>query len=555
MPRREPVAIEEPRAEENASPLSVTITPAVEEQAVIEAYLEQLAGENNIWEYLHRIRNVYNIPMEHRHQYYNQFIGMVAVREPADQDACLESGRAVFHYRMETARHDVAALRHTQGSTLRIAPTVIGDDFIAEIIHVPNEANSVKYLRYNADGTTEIDDRVQLGNILYTPPPVGELVESGALTLPTGVEEYGATLDLVRDLRGFLTSFVTLDRDFANLSAIYTPYTWIADRVSIAPYLQAIGDFGAGKTTWEAVMAKLVRRGFVVAGALTPAVIYRVLTMVPSTLVVDEADFDPRSETWSAIKTILNIGTTPRVPIIRNEGSENGRWAPRAFTSFGPKVLAMRRPFPDQALASRCITHTFRPRSLPAHIPLMLDHELDEGAAPLRNKLLLWRFRNFRSIVVNTRERLDGLEPRINAIALALLATCRGEEMTSLRQTLIEVAQRHSDALKESRAESFEGQVSTALIDAWRHNEKKAEILMKSVTDRVQQVHRDIEPERVSAVVRGPLGFKTRRRAGYSWVIAPESEVQALADRYGIRLPQPVPSGAACRASVPQETA
>ena len=66
-------------------------------------------------------------------------------------------------------------------------------------------------------------------------------------------------------------------------------------------------------------------------------------------------------------------------------------------------------------------------------------------------------------------------------------------------------------------------------------------MLTKSVTDRVQREYRDVTHERVSAIVRGPLGFSTRRRGGYSYIETPEPEISALCQRYDIALPTAIP--------------
>jgi hypothetical protein len=521
--------VEDLRAIRLPEPTTTTSTEADPEKPTYagdetEQLLFRLTECGSVYDFLHQIVAADPpIPQEDRKYFYKQFVAMVARGEAWEREGFIEAGKAVFKYRSgKTVEADVK--KFVDEDTVTLAADVISKDFIAEIIHDPSDtARPIKFLRYSFEtGEVTIVDRIQIRTITYVPAPVRALVEAKALKLPTGIEEYGSTTKLLLEIEDLLVNYVALDdRNFAKLSALYTLYSWIADRVPFAPYLQAIGDFGQGKTTWEVVLGTMVRRGFMAAGVVTPSLLYRALTLVPcSTLICDEADFDPRSEMWQAIKTILNVGNTPHTPVLVNESGDDGRWAPKAFTSFGPKILATRRPFPDGALASRCLIRTFGPVAVPEHIPLMLDHELFDRAVSIRNKLFLWRLRNYRSVTVNTRERIKDdtgapIELRVNAIALALLAACPDDD--GVRKIVLEVATQHSESVKETCNDSLEGRIARALFAAWKAAERPDQLLLDGVVSRAQSdIHPDLSHEKVSAIVRGPLGFKTKHGSGYS---------------------------------------
>jgi hypothetical protein len=540
MPPREPVTNETASAAPHASPVETS----VEEQAVIEAYLDQLTSENNIWEYLHRIQHVYQVPMQHRHQYYNQFIGMVAVREPADQDACLIAGHPVFHYRMETARRDVAALRQTQGDTLQIEPTVVGDDFLAEIIHVPNAVPSVKYLRYNyADGSTSIDDRVQIGSVIYMPPQT-RLVKRKTLMLPTAAVEYGDTMTLLRDVRAFIQSYLHLPHaPFRNICAYYVLLTWLFDRFTVVPYLRAQGEFGTGKTRLLQVVGALAHRPVLAGGATTAAPIFRIIERFHGTLIIDEADFSEHSEIWSDITKILNIGYQSGIDVLRAERpSSNGSYEVEGFDCYGPKILSTRRRFTDQALESRCLSHTMQSGDVPEHIPLLLEQEFYDEARELRNKLLLWRCRNFRTASLNSRERFKNLDPRLNQLLLPLLAVC---DDARLRNEILEHAQHYQRRFKEDVRDSIEGRVADCVIDAWKGRASTAtDVLMRSINERVKTKIDDVKlsVRRVSELVRHGYGLTTFHRGGMVWVTIHAEDIARLRSKYGISGDPVVPS-------------
>jgi len=52
---------------------------------------------------------------------------------------------------------------------------------------------------------------------------------------------------------------------------------------------------------------------------------------------------------------ILNNGYRPGFPVLRSD-KVNGRWRPRGYQVFGPKLIATRFRFQDEALESRCLT-------------------------------------------------------------------------------------------------------------------------------------------------------------------------------------------------------
>src|SRR2546430_15011727 len=135
MPRQ-PIPIEE----------SASAQPETD-MAVIEAMLDQLVAEQDVWEYVDRIENVYRIPPEQRQHFYERFIAMVALRPQAEQDALIARGHDVFRYQTDTARRDVKALRQ-EGATgaIKIKPSVFDTELMAEIIYCPNDPKPVKYL-------------------------------------------------------------------------------------------------------------------------------------------------------------------------------------------------------------------------------------------------------------------------------------------------------------------------------------------------------------------------------------------------------------------------
>jgi hypothetical protein len=128
------------------------------------------------------------------------------------------------------------------------------------------------------------------------------------------------------------------------------------------------------------------------------------------------------------IVKMLNGGHKKDTPVVRME-LVNDVLKPTSFRVFGPKVLGSRRGFVDTALESRCITQRLFPMkqvSVSVHLPVSFDND----SQVLRNKLQLFRLKNFYKMQ-DDESSLTGLEfPRLRQTALALTSVVKivGEE-------------------------------------------------------------------------------------------------------------------------------
>ena len=170
--------------------------------------------------------------------------------------------------------------------------------------------------------------------------------------------------------------------------------TWGYDVFNELPYLRVRGQYGSGKSRFLLTVGSLCFKPIFASGASTVSPIFRLIDQIGGTLVVDEADFwasDERAE----ITKILNNGNARGFPVLRSEVTPSKEFNPRAFNIFGPKLVATRHPFEDEALESRCLTEVLGGRPLRRDIPISLPRCFEEEAEALRNKLLMYRFRRF----------------------------------------------------------------------------------------------------------------------------------------------------------------
>lgn len=108
--------------------------------------------------------------------------------------------------------------------------------------------------------------------------------------------------------------------------------------------------------------------------------------------------------------------------------NRNRELNPQAFRVFGPKVIAMRKAYEDQALESRFLTEVMGRTTLRADIPINLPATMKEEAQRLRNQLLLFRFQNRYAVGIHPEAQALGLSPRGRQILLPLLSIVDDEQ-------------------------------------------------------------------------------------------------------------------------------
>ena len=248
-------------------------------------------------------------------------------------------------------------------------------------------------------------------------PIYSKEITEHVVSLPTMVEEYGDDNALTEEMRKFIEHYVDLPAEDDLTWAIYHILTtWIYDKLNTIGYLRFQGDTGVGKSRGLDVIGKLCYKPMMLAGAVTPAPIYRLIHRFRGTVILEEADFRDTTEK-SEVVTILNSGIERFRPVIRcsKDNPDNLEVLP----SFGPKVFATRGKFLDPALESRC--HNFEMQETDRDdIPAVVGARFYKAQSRLRNKLLLWRFRNREKINPDLAEEINigAYEPRVKQLAM-----------------------------------------------------------------------------------------------------------------------------------------
>lgn len=219
---------------------------------------------------------------------------------------------------------------------------------------------------------------------------------------------------------------MALTPDFELLATYYILFTWVYDAFNEVPYLRILGDYGTGKTRFLLVAGAVAMRPIFASGASTVSPIFHALDAFQGTLVIDEADFRFSDEKSEIVK-ILNNGNVRGLPVLRTEVNASKEFSPRAFSVFGPKIVASRKAYDDDALESRFLTERAGSAELRSDIPINLPDSYREEAQALRNKLLAYRLKSLGTVSI-APEALDAGSPRQAQILRPLLSIVTDED-------------------------------------------------------------------------------------------------------------------------------
>lgn len=425
-----------------------------------------------------------------------------------------------------------------------------GNVVFEQCVRWQDDAPSSYFAVRTAAGQIEQKPMVDAGGTTYVPYPAKiALIKRRVILFPSEPAEFGSQKALLGEVRGFIHRWLDVDAFYEQLAAYYVLFSWLYDMFETLPYLRALGDYGTGKTRFIQTIGAICYRPMFVSGASTASPIFRVMDMFRGTLVVDEADF-AKSDAAVEIIKIVNVGYSRGGVVLRSEkDEESDTYYPAAKDVFGPKILATRKLFEDRATESRCLTKrmtTARPRP---GIPRMLNRGFWEEAQGLRNKLLMYRLRNWR--VMDVREDLSdaSIEPRLDQVTLALKTLIDDPEM---RDQINRFVRAYNATLITDRQMSVPAVVVQVLANTWWLPEEtltgpRRDWTMKGLAEKMQAMLDELDPDermsprRLGSLLSADLGLTRRTKDPENRrdaVLVEEGELLALMGRYGIDIPE-----------------
>ena len=373
------------------------------------------------------------------------------------------------------------------------------------------------------------------GNRILKPvSPSNNLIRHRVVLLPSFVEDYGTEANLIEALQAFIHAYCDLDPAFELISTYYVILSWVYDRFRELPYLRVQGDYGTGKSRFLQVVGSLCYKPLFASGASTVSPIFHTLDMFRGTLVLDEADFRFSDEKADIVK-ILNNGNMSGFPLLRSETTKAGTYNPRAFRVYGPKILATRGEYKDTALESRIITRRANSGNIRPDIPLSLPDSFEKEAQSLRNRLLMYRFKNWHRIQNKSDTSNIKTSERTAQIFRPLLQLTKDDHADSV---IREYALQSDQILKSSRAHSFEEHVLTIMHELLAG--EKCRLTVKAIAAGYRSKFggdhtTPVTNKWIGGILRNRLHLTTVKRNGI--YVIPETEmprIQALFMRYNI---------------------
>lgn len=345
--------------------------------------------------------------------------------------------------------------------------SVTFEDKVVETIYDPL-LEKTQFVCYSENDELEIVDKVEKnGEEIFPLDSRNDIIRKKVVLFPSKPEEYETDEKLINNIQNFIHKYLEVSPMFEKISSYYVLFSWIHDRFHEVPYLRAIGDFGSGKSRLLQTIGSLCYRPIFTGGATTTAPIFRILNEINGTLVLDEADLRVSDMSTDIVK-ILNAGYQKGGNVLRMTGKDMQEL--KAFDVFGPKIVATREKFGDKALESRFLVEEMGIGILRNDIPRRLSDEFWNEALVLRNKLLMWRFKNYFKKLNFYEKPIEGIHPRLGQIISPLMTIIESDEM---REGLKEFIQKYNEELTADRNLSREADIIFAILKIEKDNSQK----------------------------------------------------------------------------------
>lgn len=368
---------------------------------------------------------------------------------------------------------------------------------------------------------------------VYPFPGSNDLISKFIIHFPSEATEFGSELELIKNIQSFIHKYVDISPFFESISVYYVLFTWVYDRFNELPYLRFLGDYGSGKSRCLQAIGSICYKPMFAGGATTVSPIFRIIDGFRGTLILDEADYR-FSDTTTEIVKILNSGYQRGIPVLRSEGK--GTFEVKSYDVYGPKIIATRNRFHDLALESRFLVEEMEKKEVREGVPFNLPPDFYDEALVLRNQLLMWRFKNFNKIFLNTEVVDRSMEPRLNQIIAPLLSIIQNEDAKSELKIFIK---KYNDELTQERGMSSEAEVFEVLLGCYASG--NSEPVIKSITEKFNDGKPDkdqLTAKKIGGIIRQGLKLKSHRtNAGYI-VSQVENEAKIIILRRKFGLPE-----------------
>jgi len=262
------------------------------------------------------------------------------------------------------------------------------------------------------------------------------------------------TEELFKRLTEHMNKYLDAPDMDIDMFVYFTIFSWLYQKTNTVPYMRFIADTGKGKSRFLKVVSDLCFYPICISGASSGVAMMRYNQDWHGTIVVDEADQNGGAE--DIFNKYLNLGFERGKYVAKCKSSNPNEmdW----FDPFGPKIIAMRKPFQDNATEGRLISITpreTRRKDIPVNLPLNYEIEVEH----LRALMARWTLYNWNKVdgsKVYDCSHMD-IENRIKQITVPLSLIC--QLLPNRTKMLEDFLHRRQVEVKQVRASSFEGMV------------------------------------------------------------------------------------------------
>jgi hypothetical protein len=414
-------------------------------------------------------------------------------------------------------------------------PTVsrIVGDTLVELVYDPEKrTTALAVSRFGGLWNLEAELTISRGETLIPYTASNNLIVNECVLLPSRPVEYGLKAELIEDIRAYIHRHVALSEEFETVAAYYVLLTWVYDAFSEVPYIRLLGDWGTGKTRALITIGSICYKPFFASGASTLSPIFHIQDTFGGTLILDEADL-PYSDAKAEWVKIFNNGSNKGMPVLRSIVNRHKEINTFAFKVFGPKIVASRGRFEDQALESRFITERTGTIPLRSDISISQPDSLKAEALELRNRLLHFRLCEFFNLKINPEVFSDN-DPRLRQMALPLLSLVDDPQISEAMGLTLA---RQFEEMRSERESEPETAVLTCLLAAAEELPGR-DIPVGEVARRYNDACGEWESREnrwIGSVLRTTFHLATRKSKGVYVIPASEQpKIAALALRRGI---------------------
>ena len=401
------------------------------------------------------------------------------------------------------------------------------DGRIAEMICSKENGSQFVYLDLN--GSIVYANKIETETSIILPFPENQ-VSSNAVLFPSEATDYMTAGVLIEEIMSFIHKYLDIEPIYEKICAYFVLFTYFFDRFDVTPYLRFTGDYGCGKSRAWKTIGSLCYKTIFCSGATTSSPIFRFIDLFHSVLAIDESDLKSSTMNDEIIK-ILNSGYMAGSGVMRSDVSGSDKQIiPRIFDCYCPKIIITRESFKDRALESRCLTITMTGRQR-KDIPLNIKNdEFNKEALGLRNKLLLFRLRNYS--LTSLKESLfeEAIEDRLNQIIIPLLSVVSNPDDS---QEIIAFMKETNKKMLEDRSATLEYDVLEAINALLKAN---PEVKLSGITEEVNKANPaetdQLTPRKIGYILREKLKLRTKRKGNGTYLIISEEQLIKLNKRF-----------------------